>query len=39
MSEVTDSLSYIVSLIVTALTAKWVEDVFGERIYEENKSE
>ena len=36
MSEVTGGLSYIVPLMVTALTAKWVGDAFGEGIYEEN---
>lgn len=36
MSEVTGGLSYIVPLMVAALTAKWVGDVFGEGIYEEN---
>jgi hypothetical protein len=37
LSEVINSLSYIVSLIVyITLTAKWIEDAFGERIYEEN---
>ncbi|CAF1201953.1 unnamed protein product [Rotaria sordida] len=35
MSEVTGGLSYIVPLMVTALTAKWVGDAFGEGIYEE----
>ncbi|CAF2771259.1 unnamed protein product [Rotaria sp. Silwood2] len=34
MSEVTDGLSYIVPSIVTALTAKWVGEAFGEGIYE-----
>jgi chloride channel 3/4/5 len=36
MSEVTGGLSYIVPLMVAALTAKWVGDAFGEGIYEEN---
>lgn len=36
MSEVTGGLSYIVPLMIAALTAKWVGDVFGEGIYEEN---
>ncbi|CAF1586309.1 unnamed protein product, partial [Adineta ricciae] len=36
MSEVTGGLSYIVPLMITALTAKWVGDAFGEGIYEEN---
>ena len=36
MSEVTGGLSYIVPLMITALMAKWVGDVFGEGIYEEN---
>jgi chloride channel 3/4/5 len=35
MSEVTGGLSYIVPLMVTALTAKWVGDAFGDGIYEE----
>ena len=36
MSEVTGGLSYIVPLMIAALTAKWVGDAFGEGIYEEN---
>ncbi|CAF1120862.1 unnamed protein product [Adineta steineri] len=36
MSEVTGGLSYIVPLMISALTAKWVGDAFGEGIYEEN---
>ena len=36
MSEVTGGLSYIVPLMVAALTAKWVGDAFGDGIYEEN---
>ncbi|CAF3810056.1 unnamed protein product, partial [Rotaria magnacalcarata] len=35
MSEVTGGLSYIVPLMITALTAKWIGDAFGEGIYEE----
>ena len=36
MSEVTGGLSYIVPLMISALTAKWVGDAFGDGIYEEN---
>jgi chloride channel 3/4/5 len=35
MSEVTGGLSYIVPLMIAALTAKWVGDAFGEGIYEQ----